>query len=783
MANPLVSQVSDKNGSVYDIAAKQMDGNRSINMTGDVNASQATDFSGETSIATTIAAGAVGTNKLADEAVTNAKLGDQAVTLDKIADTSKATSISSATGTKLVTEGAVVDYVDTIVSGQSVYKGSQTVATINGWTSADLHNGDKVLCSDAGTITLGSVTARAGDMLIFYKSGDTAIWQNVEGDNKQKQDAVTLAGAAGKTWTKIYQNENGDIDPDKCTAEDIKVDESQVEGLEGDLDEIRADVKTLEGKTKLSDFTDDITTSTYSSTGTAPVNGIAVHSALQTETVAKATADASGNNIVNTYATKTESALKQTAGMRSLTLYVNKNTGRVRNNNSVRLFTFLATYRAPIKFDMTITSSNDRVCTVHVNCSITAGTKFIPRVWWEGDIEPISSLLNMLTFKVEAAYMPDGADATTRVNKKYSLWMIEDSTSTSNQWSMTSVHITHAGLLNSLRTYSTTEVSSTCDIDWTQTDEEIKDSMACGWVDKSSSNYPSAWIFENSTNHYFPARITPGTAVGSSTSPVYVDSVGQVTACGSSLDVDISGTAAKATADASGNNIVNTYATKAALEAEVTRAEAAETSLSANIATKEDAFDIAYDETNKSVKIDKTFTNATANGNVNKLKDAANNVYTIVAGKTSADLASMQSDDVNSYTGKAISDYVASAISEDLGGYLGLINIEECAAITWKKGDWFVAEETGTYTYTVDGTAKTIALNEGNEVYYTVDGKLEVKPTSTYEKVANKVTTLDSGVTDTQYPSAKAVYGALSGKQNTLTFMTAAEVDTLWANS
>ena len=756
MANPLVSQVSDKKGSVYDIAAKQMDGNRSINMTGDVNASQATDFSGETSIATTIAAGAVGTNKLADEAVTNAKLGDQAVTLDKIADTSKATSISSATGTKLVTEGAVVDYVDTIVSGQSVYRGSQTVATINGWTSADLHNGDKVLCSDAGIITLGSVTARAGDMLIFYKSGDTAIWQNVEGDNKQKQDAVTLAGAAGKTWTKIYQNENGDIDPDKCTAEDIKVDESQVEGLEGDLDEIRADVKTLEGKTKLSDFTDDITTSTYSSTGTAPVNGTAVNSAIST---------------------------KQTAGMRPLILYVNKNNGRIRNNNSVRLFTFLATYRAPIKFDITVTSSNDRVCTAHVNCSITQGTKFIPRVWWEGDIETITSLKNMLTFKVEAAYMPDGADATTNVNKKYSLWMVENSTSTSGQWSMTSVHITHAGLLSWLRKYSTTEVSAACDIDWTQTDEEIKNSMACGWVDKSSSSYPSAWIFENSTTHYFPARITPGTAVGSSTSPVYVTSTGVVTETGSTLAKDISGTAAKATADASGNNIVNTYATKTALEAEVTRAETAEASLSTNIATKEDAFDIAYDGTNKSVKIDKNFTNATANGNVNKLKDAANNVYTIVAGKTSADLSTMPSDDVNSYTGKAISDYVASAISGDLGGYLGLINIEKCAAITWKKGDWFVAEETGTYTYTVDGTAKTIALNEGDEVYYTVDGKLEVKPTSTYEKVANKVTTLDSDVTDTQYPSAKAVYGALSGKQNTLTFMTAAEVDTLWANS
>jgi hypothetical protein len=38
---------------------------------------------------------------------------------------------------------------------------------------------------------------------------------------------------------------------------------------------------------------------------------------------------------------------------------------------------------------------------------------------------------------------------------------------------------------------------------------------------------------------------------------------------------------------------------------------------------------------------------------------------------------------------------------------------------------------------------------------------------NTKEKVANKVTTIDSNSTDTQYPSAKVVYGALSAKENT----------------
>ena len=50
-------------------------------------------------------------------------------------------------------------------------------------------------------------------------------------------------------------------------------------------------ITTLEGKTKLSDFTDDITTGEYSETGTAPVNGQAVASAVGAEATARANAD------------------------------------------------------------------------------------------------------------------------------------------------------------------------------------------------------------------------------------------------------------------------------------------------------------------------------------------------------------------------------------------------------------------------------------------------------------------------------------------------------------
>ena len=70
-----------------------------------------------------------------------------------------------------------------------------------------------------------------------------------------------------------------------------------------------------------------------------------------------------------------------------------------------------------------------------------------------------------------------------------------------------------------------------------------------------------------------PIYLNAGTAtassstVGSSSLPVYMSS-GTITQCSTTLGVSITGnsaTATKATQDGSGNNIVNTYATKTAL--------------------------------------------------------------------------------------------------------------------------------------------------------------------------------------------------------------------------
>lgn len=211
MANHIVSELQDKNGEVYDLAAKQFSGTRTVQMTGDVTADErGWNGSGALVLSTTIADGAVGTAKLADSAVTTGKIADKAVTLDKIADSAKGGAVQDNDGV-LATHSQVKNYVDAVVAGEGKYRGIQTVATINTWTAANLNNGDRVITQDAGTITLGNFAVVANQELIFWKDSESQVWQTSEGNYKLKQTAATFTGSTLKTPTSLTQNANGDM--------------------------------------------------------------------------------------------------------------------------------------------------------------------------------------------------------------------------------------------------------------------------------------------------------------------------------------------------------------------------------------------------------------------------------------------------------------------------------------------------------------------------------------------------------------------------------------------
>lgn len=223
MPNPLVSEIQSKQGDVFDIAAKRFSGNRTVTMTGDVTGSESGwNGSGELSISTTIATNAVTTQKIADKAVTTEKIDDGAVGLTQI-DSNAMNGTVQDNDSNLATHAAVKTYVDSQISGQGTYLGKHTVAEINAFTTSDLHNGDRVMVSDSGTINLGPGGAGfdvvAGEDLILYKSGSTVQWDSMDGNFKTKQTAVTKTSSALKTITSLTQNANGEIN---ATFSDIQ---------------------------------------------------------------------------------------------------------------------------------------------------------------------------------------------------------------------------------------------------------------------------------------------------------------------------------------------------------------------------------------------------------------------------------------------------------------------------------------------------------------------------------------------------------------------------------
>ena len=237
MATHDLSRIVAENGDIYNIKAKGLEDQIKLSLTGDVSGQVTTDLSGNASISTTIANGAVGTAKLADSAVTTGKIADKAVTLDKIADSAKGGAVQDNDGV-LATHSQVKNYVDSVVAGEGKYRGIQTVATINTWTAANLNNGDRVITEDAGTITLGNFAVVSNQELIFWKDAESQVWQTSEGNYKPKQTAKSDPTASGTTITAIdtiTQNSNGDITATKKTIRGATTSQTGVVQLAGSI--------------------------------------------------------------------------------------------------------------------------------------------------------------------------------------------------------------------------------------------------------------------------------------------------------------------------------------------------------------------------------------------------------------------------------------------------------------------------------------------------------------------------------------------------------------------
>lgn len=249
MAQHNLSKIVDDNGEEYLIKAKGLEDQVQISLTGDVTGSVTTDLTSDPSISTTISNGAVSHSKLATDSVQNDVIKDGEITKAKFNASvydETAGSIADGTNSNLATKTQVKAYVESVVSSEGHYKGVQSVATINSWTAANLHNGDRVITSSdpegsgTGTLTLGNLPVVDGQEVIFYVSDDQSvkIWQSSEGNYKIKQTAVSDPTASGTTLTAIAtisQNANGEITATKKTIQSATTSQSGVVQLAGSI--------------------------------------------------------------------------------------------------------------------------------------------------------------------------------------------------------------------------------------------------------------------------------------------------------------------------------------------------------------------------------------------------------------------------------------------------------------------------------------------------------------------------------------------------------------------
>lgn len=226
IADYILSLIRDDSGNRWLIFSKGLETQVTVALNGDITGSVTTDFSqgtnghsGNNQITTTIGDKKVTHSKIDDSAVEANNVKDLTLTLDKFNNSVFGNSDpGSDNDGHITTHAQLVQYVSQIISGQGTYRGKQTVATINTWTIANLNNGDRVICQDSGNVTLGNLNVRAGEDLIFHKTGTgataTGVWQSMDGEFKLIQNAVNDPASSGSGIdfiATISQDTNGEI--------------------------------------------------------------------------------------------------------------------------------------------------------------------------------------------------------------------------------------------------------------------------------------------------------------------------------------------------------------------------------------------------------------------------------------------------------------------------------------------------------------------------------------------------------------------------------------------
>lgn len=270
------------NNVIYQIKAISLKDAITIALSGDVAGSASTTFGSNVTISAVIENGVVTHAKLATDSVQNDVIKDNEITKPKfnssVYDEVNGT-IADGTNSNLATKTQVKAYVESVISSEGHYKGVQSVATINTWTAANLHNGDRVITSSdpegsgTGTLTLGNLPVVDGQEVIFYVSDDQSvkIWQSSEGNYKIKQASKsdpTASGTAIEAIDSIEQNTNGEITATKKTIRSGTTSQTGVVQLKGSIAENESDDSKAATPKAVRDAIDGLDSNATSTDGT-----------------------------------------------------------------------------------------------------------------------------------------------------------------------------------------------------------------------------------------------------------------------------------------------------------------------------------------------------------------------------------------------------------------------------------------------------------------------------------------------------------------------------------